>query len=643
MFREQIYGNSSSPGRQETLRRVKALSSELHLSMGNHWFNRLLLTLIILIIYWPVTRSEFLTWDDPFFITQNPNVMHGITFRGLHYALTSLDGLYQPVTYLSFILESQLFGLKSAAFHTTNLWLHIGNTLCLYLLAYVILRSRRLSTVLAAVFALHPLNVETVAWASERKGLLAAFFALISVLLYIKHQTSTSKRYFMLSVGAFTLAALSKGNIIGLPFLMWLWPPKRAIRTFPRSSYPSVATAAQMLLPFIIAFLIFLLNVLAEHNVGALKALTEYPLAVRLANTVVIPALQLLRFVIPRDLRYFYPATEPGPLTVIGSLLMFGCLILCFLQLRRNRAVLFGVTWFVLFLLPHSGLAQIDHHFTADRYMYMPMIGLLLLIGGGFQQLRYGFKPKIVTLCALCVLILVLLTSVTRQQLRFWRTSQDLYRRALTLNTEDWKSHNNIGALQLNEGDLRSAKQEFRKALLIKPNHFAASYNLGIALLREKSFSKARIWLMNAREIEPEYLGIEALIGHCLQAIGETKKALAYYKRSLALDADERIALFGLATVYAGSPDMALRDGYSALSVAIRLNAASSVPDIKSKFALSMAYAELGDFDKALGAAESAANLARASGNTNALQFIKNAAMRYHAHEPLKTLFVDYD
>jgi len=365
------------------------------------------LVVLTLIAYWGVKDNGFIQFDDPQYVTNNPCVKRGITCESMGWAFRTLhiDAFYwHPITWLSHMLDCQLFGLDARWHHVTGLMIHIINTLLLFLLLGYMTGRIWPSAFVAALFALHPLHVESVAWVAERKDLLSGFFwisASIAYVWYVRHPNF--KRYVTVLV-LFALGLMSKPMVVTLPFV-WLlldyWPlaripqlPSEKATQPALSPYPQKKPISSLLIEkipfFILSATISVLTWIAQEAVGALKSVDTFPIMTRLANSIHSYVFYISKLLIPHDLAIVYPFTlsgTSGPRTILYGLILLAATLLVLFYSKKYRYLFVGWFWYLGTLIPVIGLAQVGWQASADRFTYIPLIGLFIIIAWGIPDL----------------------------------------------------------------------------------------------------------------------------------------------------------------------------------------------------------------------------------------------------------------
>jgi tetratricopeptide (TPR) repeat protein len=537
-----------------------------------------------LLLFSRTLSHGFLDLDDPDYVTQNNHVLNGLTPAGIHWAFTTGTAAnWHPITWLSLMLDAQLYGNYPGGFHFTNNLLHALNAVLAFLalLKLTSLRTQDASpppdafwacAACAAIFAWHPLRVESVAWIAERKDVLSAFFFFTTLLAYAAFvgrpeiRTAKSWAFYILALFLFALGLISKPMLVTLPFLLLVldwWPLWRLNRfTLPR-------LLAEKIPFFALAFASCVITLLVQKNGDAIiESETVYQ---RWSNAAVSVLRYLQHVAWPRHLAIVYPLPPHWPLQIfvsaIAALIFFTALALW--QSSRRPWLLVGWLWFVGLLLPVLGFVQVGLQAMADRYTYLPMLGLLLAVIWTLRELKWPVSLKSV----LVALALLACGAQTWLQIGFWQTSQTLYEHALTVIPDNYPAECYLGTLLSKSGHFSLAEYHLRRAiaakpdfkdarfklgvtlanmgrtddalaayrelLSINPHHALANYSLGLLLLHQGNPAAAIPYFQTALQNKPNFNSALAAIGIAQARLGQTDLALASFEKALALKPDD--------------------------------------------------------------------------------------------------------
>jgi Tfp pilus assembly protein PilF len=502
-------------------------------------------------VYWDTLRFDFVTYDDPSYVVENPHVAEGISQAGLRYALHSTDmSNWQPLIWLSYMVDYEFYGLRAGGYHATNLLFHVLNTLLLFLLLRGMTRADWPSALAAALFGLHPLHVESVAWISERKDLLSTFFGLLSVAAYAGYALRPSRTRYLTVVLCFTLGLMAKSMLVTLPLLFLLldyWPLARW-----RGSLASARSLVVEKLPLLLISLAFgVMTLWVHHYTGARDYLLvgwkiSGVTGANLANAVVSYARYLGKALWPSDLSVFYPhpsLTEIGgvPLetwevaaaAVLLALITFGAI-----KSRRPYAIV-GWSWYLVSLLPVIGIFQTGGQSMADRYTYIPLIGIFIAVAWGGAELvtrwRPGGRSLVPAAGAAAGIALVLCAATAQRAVQPWRGSISLYENALSTNPRNNIIRLNLGSTLVDRGEVEKGMAQLRTALEVNPDYVDAHHNLGLALVSLRRYDEAVAHYTELIRIRPDHAIAHNSLGKALRAQGHNKRASRHFLRAIEL------------------------------------------------------------------------------------------------------------
>lgn len=474
-----------------------------------------LLALLTATTFHFVLFCDFVNFDDPVTVTANPFVRGGLRGDNIAWAWSNLHaGYWIPLTWLSLQADATLFELAPRGFHFTSLLLHVINTVLLYLLMLRFGGSWRVSALAAVLFAIHPLRVESVAWISERKDVLSAMFGLLALLAYVHFVRRRTACRYALVLLCYAASLMSKPTLVTLPVLLLLldyWPLRQISSPDDAGAGTSTPTPWRALIIekiplFLFAFIAGALALLGQHQADALGTLAAHPPLARLENAVVAYARYLYKMVWFANLAVFYPHPPKGwPLgTVTASLTMLAAISALAVHQRRTRPwLLVGWLWYLVALLPMIGLIQIGAFSLANRFTYLPAIGVTVMLV--FSLPRRFVDSRIATATAFAVVIVMVI--FTYIQTLHWRNSETLFRHTLAVTQHNWVAHNNL-AIHLNEtGRTDEAIAHLHRALALQPDYADAHTNLGIAHALRGEWDPAVVHFSRAVTLAPEHRG----------------------------------------------------------------------------------------------------------------------------------------
>jgi Flp pilus assembly protein TadD len=483
-----------------------------------------LLAGLVLAVYGRVCVYEFAGYDDIGYVSANPIVGRGITSEGIRWAFTTGHMWnWHPLTWLSHMLDVQMFGLTPGAHHLVNVALHLANTLLLFTILRRWTGERWASFVVAALFAVHPLHVESVAWISERKDVLSTFFFLLTLAAHGRWAATHSPRWYAAGLAAFALGLMSKPMLVTLPFLLLLldhWPLRRA-------AMPG-ALVLEKLPHFALAAAISVITYRVQLEQGAVDAAGTLPLTLRLGNAVVSYGRYLLATAWPVDLAIFYPyeIDLPGWRVAVSALGLAAISGLVLRAARRRPYALVGWLWYLGTLVPVIGLVQAGSQSHADRFTYIPLIGLFVMLAWGGRDAVTRFSVPAAVLVPAVTGVITACAVTASTQVGVWRTSETLFAHAVRVTRRNHVAHNNLGVALQARGDLDGAIEHYREAVRIQPEYAHARTNLGKALRGRFEQAVAR----NPRDPVAQFN-----LAVALHDAGELDAAIGHYEEAVRL------------------------------------------------------------------------------------------------------------
>ena len=507
-------------------------------------------------------------------MTNNPNVQLGFTAATLRWAFNIGEcGNWHPLTWMSHMLDCRLFGLNPRGHHGMGLILHVVNVILLFLVLTRLTRSRWASGLAAALFAIHPLHVESVAWVAERKDLLSISFWMLATGAYALYSEKPSFGRYSLVVLTFALGLMCKPMLITLPLTLLLldyWP----LRRFEVSSFGALVVEKIPL--FVLSLGSSVITYVAQQRGEAVSPLDLIPLAMRIENAVVSYAAYIVKMIWPTQLAVLYPYPMSGlpAWQVIGAAAAIACLSYLAVRMRQTRPyLLVGWLWYLVTLIPVIGLIQVGAQAMADRYTYVPLIGLFITIAweaaermGERENGRVGARTAVV---AVCVLVLALLAVQTRKQVGYWKDDLALFGHAVECTRDNYTMHNSLGLALADHGNLEGAKEQFEEAIRISPNYVSARLDLGITLCDMGRMTDAISQFEEAIRIKPNYADSYYNMGRALDGIGDAQRAGLNYQKALDLDPKHAQAHINLGNILVKNRafDEAIRHYQAALDV----------------------------------------------------------------------------
>jgi tetratricopeptide (TPR) repeat protein len=574
------------------------------------------LVISTLVVYWQVKDHAFINLDDNQYITENIHVQCGLTYDGMKWALTAFHATnWHPVTWLSHMLDIQFFGFKPGAHHLVNLFFHVINTLLLFTVLNRMTHALWKSAFVAALFALHPLHVESVAWVAERKDVLSTFFWMLTMVAYILYAEKPNFKRYLATLTFFILGLMAKPMLVTLPFALLLldyWPLNRfqyqkaekndslkstkaenfkrrkgkynkvpvkekAADNQPQKSNYSWAVTRNLLrekIPFFIfSTLSSIVTVHAQQE--ATPSLQMLPFADRIGNALISYIQYIEKMFWPRDLAVFYP--HPGLPSLwailIAAALLLGITAIILWQGRRFRYLMVGWFWYLGTLVPVIGLVQAGDQSMADRYTYIPLIGIFIIAAWGIPELLKKWRHQKIVLTLSSSLIIIVLIPTAYKQVSYWKNSITLFQHCLVVTHNNYiaherlgnaladigkteeaivhyresikikpgfvNTHNNLGVELARQGKTDEAITYFRNVLLMKPNDVDAHYNLGNELLRQGKIDEAITHFITALQLSPNNSSIYINFGAALAIKGKTDEAISYLNKAIQLKPNE--------------------------------------------------------------------------------------------------------
>lgn len=540
------------------------------------------LVVLTVFVYAPVRQHEFVNFDDTQYVSENPNVSQGLTWRGLEWAFkTRHVGNWHPVTWLSHMLDVQLYGLHASGHHLTSVLLHVANTLLLFGLFHRMTGELSRSAFVAALFAVHPLHVESVAWVAERKDVLSTLFGLLTLWAYLGYVRRPGFGRYAATLALFALGLMAKPMLVTLPFLLLLldyWPlcriAQRPLRQLILEKLPLVAMA---LASSIVTFAV-------QQQAGAVKALDALPLNRRAANALLAyvvyigqmfwPARLAAVYPYPRSLETWWVAAALVALIVVS--------IAAIRAARRHPYLPVGWFWYLGTLVPVIGLIQVGSQPRADRYTYIPLIGLFVLLAWAIPELLGRWRHRGLALPAAALLAIAACAVTARAQVQRWRSSVALWQHALRVTHENYRAHHNLGHALAKQGRASEAIAHYAEALRLKPDSAETHNNLGHAMAEQCKASEAIAHYAEALRLQPDYQEAHNNLGVALLGQGKADGAIRHLSEALRIEPDlpEAHNNLGVALAAQGRTDEAVRH----FSEALRIK--SDYPDALKNLAL---------------------------------------------------------
>ena len=538
--------------------------------------------------YFPVKDHAFIDFDDAEYIVENPHVATGLTLRNVEWAFTSAhSNNWHPLTWVSHMVDVELFGLNPAGHHLMNVLFHALNALLLFLALSSMTGMIGQSAFVAALFALHPLHVESVAWAAERKDVLSTLFWMLTLLLYARYAEKRDWKRYGAVLAVFSLGLMAKQMLVTLPFVLLLldfWPLKRTsadrshersrpetkagekqrlgkgtittggeVRSVPTTLNAWIRLIAEKIPFFALAAAASVVVFLVQLSSGVLFNLNPFPLNVRIENAIVSYLTYLGKMLCPIHLAVFYP----HPLNTLASWQIFGAagllvlITMGCLKYRQSRPYLcVGWFWYLGTLVPVIGLVQVGVQAMADRYTYIPLIGIFIMLAWGLPDVLKRLHSRKCILAALALLIIVPSFILTRAQVGTWKDRIALYSHAIEVIPQNYWAYNNLGAAVASAGNIDEAMGYFSKSLHIMPMYPGANKNMAVALIKKERYAEASPYLQKALQMQPRNPEYLVLTGLVLMKTGNNREAITYFQEALKVNPSDPNAREGLQEAY---------------------------------------------------------------------------------------------
>ncbi len=577
---------------------------------------------------------DFVNYDDPRYVYENTNITEGLSISGIVWAFTHIHSMnWHPLTTISHMLDCQLYGLKAGWHHFTNVLLQSIAVMLLFVGLLQMTGAFWRSAFVAAVFAIHPLRVESVAWIAERKDVLSGVFFMLTLLAYLYYVRLPRTGRYLVVAFVFACGLMSKPMLVTLPFVLLLldyWPldrikgqvSKRVLEKIPLIALSAVSSIATLV-----------------AQKGAVGYTEELPVLERFNNAVLSYVLYIWQMLSPVNLAVFYPHPENRlPLWQISSsFLLLVCVTAVAIALRKQRPYLItGWLWYLGTLVPVIGLVQVGWQGRADRYTYLPQIGLYIAVTWALTDLTISWRHQRTILSAAALLTIGLLSWGAWVQTSYWRNSETLFKHALAVTTNNDVAENNLGIVFLQKGQLDEATSLLKAAVDLRPDNSPAHENLAKALLQKGQVADALVHYRKLLELQPDNMEVHNIVGTVLVQQGQIREGVEEWQKVLEIQPDNGNALNNLAWVLATAPDDSLRDGSRAVQLAEQALQISGdrIPIVFRT--LAAAYAENQQFPQAIETAQQGVELANKQGNFALAAELQSSIALYQENRPLR-------
>lgn len=635
-FGVSSFGFTSSFFRTQRMHRLRAQS--ISSPKVNHGWLTIAICIALAGLTWLIFGQtlwhDFVNYDDPRYVYENTRITGGLSISGIAWAFTHIHSLnWHPLTTISHMLDCQLYGLKAGWHHFTNVLLHTLAAILLFRALEQMTGAVWRSAFVGAVFAIHPLRVESVAWIAERKDVLSGVFFMLTLLAYVCYVRSPRVARYLVVVFLFVCGLMSKPMLVTLPFVLLLldyWPLARIKGQFGKRVLEKIPLIALSAVSSIITFLV---------QKGAVGRAEDLPILERINNAVVSYVLYIWQMLWPVNLAVFYPHPENRlPFWEIAScLLLLICITVVTIGLRKQRPYLVtGWLWYLGMLVPVIGLVQVGWQGRADRYTYLPQIGLYIAATWGVTDLTALYRHQRATLSAAAVVLIGALSLCAWVQTSYWCDSERLFRHALAVTTNNDVAENNLGIVFLGQGKVDEAISLLQTAVDLRPDNSPAHENLAKALLQKGRVADALVHYRKLLELQPDNMEVHNIVGTVLVQQGRVAEGVEEWQKVLAVEPDNGNAMSNLAWVFATSPDQSLRDGPKAVQLAehaARISG-SRMPILFRT--LAAAYAESGRFPEAVQTAQQGMQLANSQGKLGLATELQGNITLYQQQQPLR-------
>jgi Tfp pilus assembly protein PilF len=582
----------------------------------------LLLTVVTTAVFYQVYRHDFVDYDDGLYVYDNPNIQDGLTLKAVKWAFTTgRAGNWHPLTWLSHMLDWQLFGRNPAGHHLINLVFHIANTLLLFTVLNRMTKAVWRSAFVAALFALHPLHVESVAWVAERKDVLSGLFWMLTVFTYSRYVKNPNIIRYLLTLSTFALGLMAKPMLVTLPFVLLLldyWPLmripyKQTTRKTGRNNTDSqdnpfswwicFRLTLEKLPFFALSAISSIVTFLMQKSGGAVMPTVLVALRLRTFNVLNSYVKYIGKMIWPRGLAIFYPYRvwdlKMWP-AVVSLLLLLVITILVLCLAKKHKYLLVGWLWYLGTLVPVIGLVQVGTQAMADRYTYLPSIGIFIMVTWGAAELFNHLHLRKIIPAVSAATIIFALFLCARIQLRYWRDNLTLFGHAIQVTRDNYIMHNNYGNALVDNNRHKDAIAHFKQSIRINPGYVRAYYNLGVAYRLE----------------------------------GNTKQAVASWNTALRLEPDNVDAMNNLAWLRAVQINSEFYDPNKAVQLALRACEKTQYKKPQILDTLAVAYAAAGNFHKAIETLEKALELCQSSTQNKVREQLEERLMLFKAGKP---------
>jgi len=666
------------------------------------------LLLVVLVVFFQTVQHDFIRCDDDVYIFRNPHVAGGLTWENVKWSFTGVHaGNWHPLTWMSHMLDCEIYkshasgplfsGQDAGGHHLTSLLLHAISSVVLFLAMRRMTGAFWCSAFVAAMFALHPLHVESVAWAAERKDVLSGLFWMLTLLAYGGYVLRPNVWRYLVVVGLFGLGLTAKSMLVTLPCVLLLldfWPlrrwrpswicPATTEQTPPRFAPQSLGWLLLEKLPLLaLSAGVCVILVIIQRDMGAMTMVDMHNMTLdaRISNAAISAVAYLWTTIWPANLTFFYPhpvvlqdysATRFMLQGVAAGAVLLAITALVLWNLRRRPYLAVGWFWYLGTLVPVMGIIQVGAQARADRYTYLPMIGVSIMVVWGAAEFAARSSQFKTAVGVAAGVLLTTWTLFTVNQVSYWKDSETLFKQAIDATGNNFFAHNHLGLVYGYAGDSVKAEEEYIKAVDIAPSYDAANSNLGACYANRKppDYDKAIAWFQAAVRVNPHNAGHRFNLGLMYVGLGKLDKAEAVFRQAIEIDPshfeshwrlsqilydqgrssealaemqetlrlypDAVVILNSAAFLLAASPDASVRNGEKAVELAERAVELTKGEAPVPLDTLAAAYAETGDFSLAIETANKAMKLALRQNNESVAKIIRAQLLLYEDGKPLR-------
>ena len=505
----------------------------------------LFLVLSVMAVYWQTHAFEFIDYDDDLYVVENERVKSGLTLDNIQWAFFAKTAAnWHPITLMSHMADVSLYGMWAGGHHITNVVFHVVNTLLLFYVMFIMTRKRWMSAVVAVLFGVHPLHLDSVEQIAERKDVLSTFFGMLALWGYARYVQSRRLINYMASLTFFLLGLMSKPMLVTLPFVLLLldyWPLSR----FGGAGFRPRETVYRLVLekaPFLaLTLLSSIVTFIVQHHQGAVRSMVSYSLDARLANAMTSYMQYIVKTFFPVDLSFYYPheGMPPAWEIVLAATALASVSIMAVRTAKTHPFFIVGWLWYLGTLVPVIGLVQVGSQSMADRYTYVPLIGIFIMMSWGALEVRKKGVTGKKALALLAGIAITLLMMIAWRQAGYWKNSNALFERAIAVTENNTAAHLNLGYVLAEKGKQKEAISHYREVIKIAPDHLKAHNNLGLALAKVGRTEEAIFHFLYVLNRSPGKVDVINNMARAQVQNGTVHEAIKYFDRSLRLRPDQ--------------------------------------------------------------------------------------------------------